>query len=300
VIARVIITAERGAPSGAAEVGGDLPLVSIAIAEWRRPEADLWTFDARIDAAAQAGPFALRIETDDAEDSASAAAEILTRYQRFARRANELSTTALFARTLDAHRALYDLDKPLVKADYDHAIDTWQWILRLDPRAGAAVQLAALFHDIERLVTEADERVEHRAADYQAFKDAHAAEGARMTRAALLGLGWDEGTSGRVGAMIEKHERASGDPDLALLNDADALSFFSLNSLGFLNYYGPEHTARKVAFTLGRMRPAARERLRPVRYHPEVDRLLREALAEAASGMGTTKSGLHPHEEGRA
>jgi hypothetical protein len=282
VITQVFITTEKDAPAGAVEVGGDVPLVSISIAEWRRPEADLFTFDARLDAAAQAGPFALRIEGDGGEDCASAAGEILTRYQRFARRTNEPSSTALFARTLDAHRALYDLGKPLVKADYDHAIDTWQWLLRLDPCAGAAVQLAALYHDIERLVSEADVRVEHRAADYQAFKDAHAAEGARMTRTALLGLGWDEGTCARVGAIVEKHERPSGDPDLALLNDADSLSFFSLNSWGFLNYYGLEHTARKVVFTLRRMRSSARERLRPVRYHPEVDRLLRETHEERA------------------
>ncbi|UQA59412.1 DUF4202 family protein [Polyangium aurulentum] len=296
MITKVLVTDEQGV-----EAGGDGPLVSISIAEWRRPEADLWAFDARVDAAGGAGPFALRIETDGAADCASAAEEILTRYQRFLRRTNEASSAALFARTLDAHRALYDLEKPLVKADYDHAIDAWQWVLRLDPRAGAAVQLAALFHDIERLVTEADVRVEHKAADYQAFKDAHAREGARMTRAALTALGWDEGTCARVGAIVEKHERPSGDPDLALLNDADALSFFSLNSLGFLNYYGLEHTARKVAFTLRRMRPSARERLRPVRYHPEVDRLLREAFAAGASSAETTHFGpTQPHEEGRA
>jgi hypothetical protein len=314
VIARVLIAAERGARSGSdveivaslgralpavplglarEESGSGLPRVALSIAEWRRSEANLWAFDERVDRAAQGGVFELCIATDGGADGASAAAEMLTRYQRFGRRTNEASASALFARTLAMHRDLFDLGKPLVKADYDHAIDTWQWLLRLDPRAGAAVQLAALFHDIERLVSEADERVEHRAADYQAFKDAHARAGARMTRATLGRIGWDEGTSARAGALIEKHERPGGDPDLALLNDADALSFFSLNSLGYLNYYGPEQTARKVAYTLGRMRPCARERLRPVRYHPEVDRLLREALARGANSTET-------HEEGRA
>lgn len=315
MITRVLIATEPGARAGSdveivaslgralpavpvglarEEWGGGLPQVALSIAEWRRPQANLWAFDARVDAAAQAGVFALCIATDGGGDGASAAAEMLTRYQRFARRTNEGSSSSLFARTLAAHRDLFDLRKPLVKADHDHAIDTWQWLLRLDPRAGAAVQLAALFHDIERLVSEADERVEHRAADYQAFKDAHAAAGARMTQSTLERLGWDEGTRARVGMLIEEHERPGGDPELALLNDADALSFFSLNSLGFLNYYGPEHTARKVAYTLGRMRASARERLRPVRYHPEVDRLLREALARGAFSRETT------HEEGRA
>jgi hypothetical protein len=65
------------------------------------------------------------------------------------------------------------------------------------------------------------------------------------------------------------------------VNDADALSFFSLNSLGFLRYYGLPHTARKVDYTLGRMGPAARARLFPIRYPAAVEGLVRAALAGA-------------------
>ena len=59
-------------------------------------------------------------------------------------------------------------------------------------------------------------------------------------------------------------------------DDADDLSFFTLNSWGFVRYFGPEHTRTKVAYTLGRMRPAARRHLTPARYHPEIARLLAE------------------------
>ncbi|EYF03206.1 DUF4202 family protein [Chondromyces apiculatus] len=273
--------AQEGRLHGAFVQDDALPSSSLSTAAWQRRDADLPTFDAGIDAAAERGAFALRVEVEGDGDAASASAEILTRYQRFARRTNAASATRLFARTLEKHRALYDLHKPLVKADFDHAIDAWQWLLRLEPEASAAVQLAALFHDIERLDTEADVRIEHQAASYQAFKDAHAATGARLARALLHHLGWDAATSDRVAALIAHHERPDDDPALALLNDADALSFFSLNSWGFLNYYGLEHTERKVAYTLRRMTPAARRRLHPVRYHPVVERLLREALAEA-------------------
>src|SRR5436305_48053 len=85
----------------------------------------------------------------------------------------------------------------------------------------------------------------------------------------------------RAARLIAGHERppAPGDPDaagLALLNDADALSFFSLNSVGYLDYFGPEPTRRKVAWTLRRLRPAARRHLAGMRLVPEV----RSALAE--------------------
>ena len=68
------------------------------------------------------------------------------------------------------------------------------------------------------------------------------------------------------------HERRGEGIDAAVLADADALSFFSLNSPGFLSYYGPAHTRRKVAWTLARMRPAARAR-------PAGHRLVREVRA---------------------
>ncbi len=54
-----------------------------------------------------------------------------------------------------------------------------------DHRAPGAIQLAVLLHDIERLASEPDARIEHLAADYQAFKDAHARAGARIARTLL-------------------------------------------------------------------------------------------------------------------
>lgn len=259
-----------------------LPEVVIGIARWQRGSFDMASLDAEIAAAGDHGPFCLRIEGFEgcgAEPGEAAAVEIMTRYQRLAPLRNVASAEAWFTRALAVHRAMHDLRKPLVRADFDHALDTWQWAVRLDPAAGAAVQLAALFHDIERLVTEADRRVEHLAPDYQAFKDAHARAGAEAARTALSHAGVPAETARRAAELVEAHERPSGDPDLALLNDADALSFFSLNSWGFFGYYGLAHTARKVDYTLRRMRPAARARLFPVRYHPEVEALVRSALA---------------------
>ncbi len=149
--------------------------------------------------------------------------------------------------------------------------------------ADLAVQLAALLHDVERLVTEADRRIEHHADDYQAFKDEHAARGAEMAGALLEEAGVDAGTRRRTVRLIAGHEHAAapGDPDagaIALLNDADALSFFSLNSVGYLDYFGPEATRRKVAYTLRRLRPEARRHLDGMRLRPVVSEELEAVL----------------------
>lgn len=254
-----------------------MPSPLLRIADWDSPELHFYNFDAQMNALAErteGRPFALTLQGDDRR-LPRASHEVLTRCQRFLGRKNQASGHPVFDRVLERHRALHDLGKPLVRADFDHALDTWQWVLRLAPGAGLAVQTAALFHDVERLVTEADVRVEHRAANYQLFKDDHARRGAEMTEDLLAAAGVGAEMRWRVGRLVAGHEQppAPDDPDasdLALLNDADALSFFSLNSPGYLDYYGPEQTRRKVAYTLARLRPEARERLRRIRLRPEI------------------------------
>jgi hypothetical protein len=283
-LSEAIARARPEIPIATCRVGSDLLEIAFDAAHWRSPSADLFVFDELVHAAERSGAFTLRINVAEDRRAARDVLEILTRYQRLAPRMNACGTTLRFARTLEKHKEMHDLTKPLVRADYNHAIDTWQWALRRNPDASVAVQLAALFHDIERLVTEADERTEHRAPDYQAFKDAHAKTGAALTRLTLGSLGWDSDIVARTSTLIEKHERPLGDPELRLLSDADALSFFSLNSWGYLAYFGPAQTARKIAYSLRRMRPAARDEINRMRLHPEVARMTDEALAELSMG----------------
>ena len=74
----------------------------------------------------------------------------------------------------------------------------------------------------------------------------------------------------RAAEIIARHEEPAGDEEIALLNDADALSFFALNSSGYADYFGPAQTRRKVAWTWRRMREPARARLRTVRLRQDV------------------------------
>jgi hypothetical protein len=227
----------------------------LAGTEWRDDAFDFWAFDRRCDELAGCGE-PLRVARE-------IAGEVAIRTQRLAPRIT--IDAPWFARVLAEHRALHDLDKPLVRADHDHALDAWQWTLRLDPTAPPEVQLAALLHDVERLVSEADARVEHLAADYRAFKDAHARAGAELARRLLARAGVPEDLAGEACRLVAVHERPDGSPELDAVNDADALSFFSLNSPGYLRYFGADQTRAKVAYTLARMSPRARGWLRAIR-----------------------------------
>lgn len=253
----------------------------ITAAEWADPHFDAWKFDVAIDARATAA-FTLHLR-DDAGDG-SFPLQVVNRCQRHIQRHNRHSRNRLFERVLREHRKLHDLEKPLVRADYNHSLDVWQWVLRLDADASCAVQIAALFHDIERLASEPDVRVEHLASDYQQFKDAHARAGAEMTRETLRHAGVAAGAVERITSVVASHEQRSDDDDeVSLLNDADALSFFCLNSHGYASYFGPEQTKKKVIYTWNRMSAAARARLATVRVTDEIRQTLNELSAASAS-----------------
>ncbi len=72
-----------------------------------------------------------------------------------------------------------------VSEDSRHADNTLEWLLRLEPDASAALQLAALGHDIDRAI----EGLKVRRADfdnYDAFKAAHARNSAQILRQILV------------------------------------------------------------------------------------------------------------------
>lgn len=199
---------------------------------------------------------------------------LLRRYQRLLPLPPNDADPAMLAAVLDAHRSLHDLSLPLVRADYDHALDTWRWLLHLAPRVDLSLQCAALFHDVERLESEAYQRKEHLEADYLGFKVAHARRGGEIVAERLAGLGLSIHETREVERLVSHHERPDVDPRLQLLNDSDALSFFSLNSYGYLRYFGVPPTRAKVRYTLSRMSPGARTLLDSLHLHPHVRELL--------------------------
>jgi hypothetical protein len=237
---------------------------------------DAWAFDRAVDRAVDArGALAIR-------GSTAIVRAVLTRAQRRIERRNDASASPVFDRVLEMHAAMHDVSRPLVLADLDHALDTWQWTLRLDARASLPVQLASLLHDVERLETEAEVRIEQHATDYRGFKEAHARAGARMAEWLVLAAGVGTDDARRTAELVARSETPGTDPEVALVNDADALSFFSLNSAGYASYYGREKTALKIAYTLARMSPRAREELPAIALPADVEDLLgRELRAHA-------------------
>src|SRR4051794_40742317 len=99
---------------------------------WHDPSVDLYHWDVIVlGLHAQRGWLLVRPEAA-LEPATETLLQVLTRYQRLAPRVNAHSRDEVFLCALSVHRSLHDLQKPLVRADYEHALDVWQWVLRLD------------------------------------------------------------------------------------------------------------------------------------------------------------------------
>lgn len=257
------------------------PVAQVDLARWRSDEFDLPGLDQQVnDALLRLGHCELRLvdRGGDSRASLRAATQVITRFQRFLYNRNRASASARFDRVLAIHEGLHDRGRPLVAADHDHALDTWQWTLRLCPSASFALQVAALFHDVERLHSEADARVEQFAKDYGAWKRAHARTGATIAARVLADAGIEARTVTRVHDLVAGHEDPPAGSEAQVLADADALSFFSLNSSGFLCYHGAEHTAKKVAHSLDRLGWRGRRALCEVKLPGHIRAMVEAAL----------------------
>src|SRR5688572_9551594 len=93
---------------------------------WRAAPADFHCWDRAI-SELWSRPRWVVVQGDAAETLDQTAREVLTRYQRLVPRTNAHSASLTFHRILSGHRAMHDLAKSSVRADYDHALDVWQW-----------------------------------------------------------------------------------------------------------------------------------------------------------------------------
>ena len=169
-----------------------------------------------------------------------------------------------------------------VPEDPCHADNTLEWLLRLEPDASEALQLAALAHDIDRAI----ERIKVKRANfdhYDAFKAAHARNSAEILRPILTACGVERNIVEEACRLVEFHE-VGGDPDSDLLKDADSISFFDVNLPLYFQREGWDETKRRSYWGYHRLTPSAQEIVKHIDYeNKEMARLLREVIRESVS-----------------
>ena len=166
-----------------------------------------------------------------------------------------------------------------VSEDPRHADNTLEWLLRLEPDAGDALQLAALAHDIDR----ATEEIKVKRADfddYDAFKAAHARNGAEILRPILSACGVAPDIVDEACRLVEIHE-VGGDPSSDLLKDADSISYFDVNLPLYYQREGWAETKRRSLWGYRRLSARARKIVETISYgEASLVRLLQEVILD--------------------
>ncbi|MFQ5661577.1 MAG: DUF4202 family protein [Gammaproteobacteria bacterium] len=166
-----------------------------------------------------------------------------------------------------------------VPEDSRHADNTLEWLLRLEPDADDALQLAALGHDIDRAI----EEVKVKRADfddYDAFKAAHARNGAEILRPILTACGVKRYIVDEACRLVEVHEMG-GDPRSDVLKDADSISYFDVNLPFYYRREGWNEAKRRSSWGYQRLSLRAKEIVKHIVYEEEVPvRLLEEVIHE--------------------
>ncbi len=166
-----------------------------------------------------------------------------------------------------------------VPEDPVHAENTLEWLLRFDPRADQALQIAALAHDIDRAVEE-QKTVRSDFNDYDEFKAAHANNSANILRQILEQIDITESIAGEACRLVSLHE-VGGDPRSDLLKEADSISFFEVNLPLYFKREGWDESKQRCIWGYQRLSDRSKKVLEKITYeNAKLTQLIKDCLKE--------------------
>lgn len=167
-----------------------------------------------------------------------------------------------------------------VPEDPGHADNTLAWLLKLDPKADPAMQIAALAHDIDRAV-EARKVRRFNFDDYDVFKAAHAQNGAKILREILDDCQVAKDITDEACRLVTLHE-VGGDSRSDLLKEVDSISYFDVNMPLYFQREGWDETKRRCIWGYRRLSSQGKEIVKGIIYEKQaLTRLLNEAIGQA-------------------
>jgi len=163
-----------------------------------------------------------------------------------------------------------------VPEDPRHADNTLEWLLRLEPKADEALQIAAIAHDIDRATPERVRREDY--PDYDTFKAAHARRGARLLRGILEDCMIESTVVQEACRLVVAHE-TGGDFRSNLLKDADSISYFDVNLPLYSQRNTWQETTRRTIWGYQRLSVRAKKIVKHINYdQKELVRLIQNII----------------------
>lgn len=183
-----------------------------------------------------------------------------------------------------------------VDGEKEHAQAVLSWVEKLSKRPSTTLRIAALFHDIDRIVNVGvggGFKGDRRSNEYFEHKKAHAKRSAEYIGARLLQYKTDLKIVGRVQFLIEHHDDRGfeidqfNDGELKVLVAADSLAFFTTTAPKMYAAEGKDRFNDKLRFMIEKMPSFARDMLASQRLGNEVfEKLKNEILMEFRHDSG--------------
>jgi len=170
-----------------------------------------------------------------------------------------------------------------VNSDLKHAISARKWVLKLNPGADLALQIAALAHDIERGCQNESKqttKVKEDFKNYIQLKKIHSQKSAEVIVDLLNKHEFDKSFIAKVKSLVLKHE-FGGDKEADVLMDADSLSFFQENFIYYYKKYGEDKAKSKINFMYSRMSANAKKLARKINFKSKkLEKIFKEEINE--------------------
>jgi len=172
------------------------------------------------------------------------------------------------------------LPRSPIKFESIHSKLTLKWLLKLNPDADEAMQIAALAHDIDRAITGITEKDLKDFSKIDEFKKEHAIRSAKFICDILEKHDYDKNIIKKVQHLVENHEEG-GDNEQTTLMEADSLAYFDYNIPHYFERYGRERTKQKIQFMYKRLKDKPRKLINQIKFEDkEMKLLLKESIFE--------------------
>lgn len=178
-----------------------------------------------------------------------------------------------------------------VDGEREHAKTVLSWVEKLTENPSVELEIAALFHDIDRLVTPGvggGFKGDRRSVEYEAHKKAHAKRSADYARRKLLQNDVNSRKLvERIGFLISHHDdtgeevESLKDKELDILVGADTFAFFDSIAPRLYEAEGEQRLMDKIIFMVEKIPVSAQKILYSQKLENEIfERLKNEAIEE--------------------
>lgn len=177
-----------------------------------------------------------------------------------------------------------------IDGEKKHALAVLSWVRKINPNPSPELEVASLFHDVDRIVTPSvggGFKGERNSQEYEEHKKAHARRSAAYITPLLAQEGLPQESVDKVRFLITHHDdtgkevESFNDPDLNTLVAADSFAFFTSIAPKLYMAEGEERLKDKVKFMVEKMPQFARNMLEEQKLENDVfERVKNQILSE--------------------